>query len=430
MRKLSDIKFGLVGFGLFEVFIGLKLAEDAKKVMLYTPWEKPFPTPDLQDIGLGVPGIVRMDSYEDMKAEIIKDGGTFVFPDVGMGDKQLELRKMRKKDNLDFGVFGAGESGELEMNRTLFKKVLKERGLPVPIFGNLTGIDALVKFLKENKDVWIKLDVEMRGILETFHHEEWKTSIHSIDKLAHDLKYRRDTTNFMWEKPIPGEEPGDDFFIGRGKMAARGLFGYEDKGDGYSAKVSEYDDLPEVLKTVHKAMAPVFKNYDIDGAVSSEVRKGKSPEGYFIDACQRFGNPPAACIVANCKNFTRVVDSIGRREDIQPEYESKYVSELPIDTDCADVESVPFNITEKQFKSIKLRTACRLNGQYFHIPFAANGKTVAKAVGMGKTLEESQFNALEAAESFDCPGKTYSKNTFDNIIEISKRAQKYGLPKL
>ena len=430
MRKLSDTTFFLIGFGLFEVFIGQRLAEDAKEVLLYTPWESPFPTPDRQDIGRGILGITRVDSYEDAKAEVIARKGTFVFPDIGMGDKQLELRQMRKDQNLDIGVFGCGESGELEMNRTLFKNVLKKRGLATPVYGIVKGIEELRELLKKEKDLWIKLDVEMRGILETFHHAEFKTSVQLLDKLAHDLGYRRDSTSFMWEKPIPGEEPGDDFFESKGETASIGLWGFEDKGDGYSAKVCEYNNLPKALKDVHEAMKPIIKKYDSDGASSTEVRIGPSKGPYYIDSCRRFGNPPAACIIANCKNISRVIDSIGRREQITPEYEKPYVSELPVDSSCADTESVPFNITEKQFKNIKLRTSCRIDGQYFHIPFAANGKTVAKAVGLGKTLEESQFNALEAADSFDLPQKSYSKDTFERIVEISKRAQKFGLPKL
>jgi hypothetical protein len=424
VEDLSKKDAFIYDYGLFGIFLGLALAQDFRKVYLFKPWMSPFPLPHDQWVGENMPGIIRVDSYEDTKRIIKENKGIFIFPDVGDGDKQLELRKE------GCNVFGAGESGELEFNRTKFKDTLKDRGLAVPKYGIVTGMNELIALCKKENDLWIKLNVEDRGILETKHHETFKTSVQWLDKLAHDLSWRRNITTFMWEKPVGEVEGGSDQFESNGIILPKCLLGWEDKGDGYIAKVMDTDKLPAPVKKVNDAMAPIYKKYKTCGATSSEIRngeKGREKEPFFIDACRRFGNPPGASITANCKNISRVIWEVSQGNMITPEYRKKYVAELPIDHPSADKEAIPFDISEKEMDSIKLRNCCYVKEekQYYSIPFSWS-TTIAKAVGLGETLEEAEFNALDAAENFKLAGKTFSKNTFENLDEILDKSVKYG----
>jgi hypothetical protein len=424
VESLSKKDAFIYDYGLFGIFLGWALAQDFRKVYLFKPWMSPFPLPHDQWVGKNMPGIITVDSYEDTKRLIMENKGLFVFPDVGDGDKQLELRKA------GCNVFGAGESGELEFNRTLFKNTLKQRGLAVPKYGIVTGINDLFDLCKKEEDLWIKLDVENRGILETKHHENFKTSIQWLDKLAHDLGWMRDITKFMWEKPVGKVEGGSDQFVSKGVILEKSMLGWEDKGDGYIAKVLDTDKMPAPIKRVNEAMAPIEKKYNTCGATSSEVRTGepgREKEPFFIDACRRLGNPPGASIVKNCKNISRVMWEISQGNMVKPEYRKQYVAELPIDHPDADKETIPFEITEKEMDNIKLRNVCfvKEKNQFYSIPFKWS-TTIAKAVGIGDTLEEAEFNALDAAEKFKCTGKTFNKQTFDTLGEIIDEAKKYG----
>ena len=80
-------------------------------------------------------------------------------------------------------------------------------------------------------------------------------------------------------------------------------------------------------------------------------------------------------------------------------------------------------------ESIKIRCACKINELYWNIPFKLLGNTVVKAVGLGETREESQFNALEAAENFKgkCPGAFWNTNTFEELNEEIEKCKKYGV---
>jgi len=425
--KLSDKICRIYGYGIFEIFLGQIMAQDYKEIQFFSPWMGPFPTWHNQYIGKGIPGITRLDSWEDGQENV----DLFCFFDVGDGDKQKQLRERIKKGELkkDARVFGAGESGEQEMDRLKFKKTLVAQGLAVPKYDIVVGIDALHTLLKKEKDLWIKLNVENRGLMETFHHKTYKKSLGKLDELAHKLGPLRETEKFMWEKPIPGVEPGADWFMAHSEYYEQGLWGYEAKGDGYCAKVSTYDDLPAPIKKVNNAMKPVWKRYDICGALSSEIRFGLSRIPHFIDACQRMGNPPAASISSIYKNLPKIIDAVAGGEIIKPEFNGTHVAELTIEAEGAKEEPIPFDWSEKDMHSIKLRRACVVDGQYWNIPFK-DSATVAKAVGVGDSREEAEFNALEAAAKFECEGKTYNKATFEELEEITKEAKKYGLPDL
>ena len=438
---LSKKKALVYGYGIFDVFLAQTLAQDYGEVFLFTPWMGPWPTPDYQYIGEGVPGITKARSYEDAKAIVKENKGTFYFFDVGDADKQWELRQE------GCNVFGAGgrpgpeknakgenvfPSQEMEMDRSYFKEKLKELGLPFAPYQIVYGVDNLTPRLRKELDLWVKLDTNIRGIKETFHHIDWKSSVQELDELAHKLGFYRDICEFMLEDPVEndGVEIGDDSMRSHGESLEYSLYGIEVKGDGYACKPIQTDKLPAPIQTVNKAMLPFERECDVNGAISSEVRWGKLLKPFYIDACRRMGNPPAACISEIYKNFSRICDGIARGVKEKQEFRAKYAAELSVEAANADAESIPMDIDEKNWHSIKIRRACKIGDQYYNIPFRDKVSTVVKAVGLGDTLEEAQGRCMEAAENFKCKGKTFNKDTFNELNEISEKCAKLGIEKL
>jgi hypothetical protein len=294
------------------------------------------------------------------------------------------------------------------------------------------GIDELTPILRKEDDLWIKMDVTIRGIKETFHHIDWKSSVNEIDELAHKLGFYRDVAEFMVEKPVEkdGVEIGDDSMRSHGLPLEYSLYGIEVKGDGYSCKVVPTDKLPAPIKIVNTAMLPFEQEYDVNGAISSEVRWGESKKAYYIDACRREGNPPAACTSEIYKNFSRVCDGIARGEKVKAEFKAPYAAELSVEALNADCESIPMDISEKDFHSLKIRRACKIGDQYYNIPFRDKVSTVVKAVGLGETLEEAQGNCMKAAEDFKCKGKQFNASTFLELNDIIDRSVSFGIERL
>ena len=431
--KLSDTKVCIIGHGLFELMFGMVMAQDFKEVFFHNPGSDkgadPFPSPFKQWIGENIPGITKANSYEDIKAEILKDKGIFCFFDVGMADKQWDLRQAGGR------VYGAGGDkidGKfmmelLETDRELFKRTLASRGLAVAPWRVVYGIDALVKILKAEKRLWVKMNNSERRIKETFFHEDWPSSVTTVDKLAHDLGFLRDVCFFMIEGEVPGVEPGSDYFYNRGVIFPKGLYGWEKKGDAYLCTVRDVDKLPQAVTKVQQAMAPLYKKHNLCGGISYEVRQGKEKIPYYIDACMRIGNPPGALVSSIYKNLSKIIESIADGKDIEPEFRAPYGAELSIES--TEKESVPLEYdVKKDLHKIKLRLATNIKGQYFNV-MSNCGTQVVKAIGFGDSMEEAEFECMQAAENFKCKGKTYNKNAFDDLEEDIKTGEKFGLGK-
>jgi hypothetical protein len=232
----------------------------------------------------------------------------------------------------------------------------------------------------------------------------------------------------MIEKPFGDVEPGSDYFVSNGVPFETGLYGWEAKGDAYTCKVTALADMPKPIQVINNAMIPIYKKYSVDGAVSTELRINKNKVASFTDICSRFGNPPAGCISSIYENLPQVMRGIAHGYAVKPKFRSKFASEITVDSIGACVDPVPFEFNpEKEWMSVKIRTACRVNGTNLHIPFCKNGETIIKAVGLGNTQDESEKAALDAAEKFVCPRKNYNNNSFNELHECIESGKKYGL---
>ena len=426
MKDLSKLKCRVYDYGLFtSVAMALgPLNNGFGTVEYYSPWMDSFPSPNKRYIGRDIPGLTRIWEFWDDLDSV----DTFVFPDVGDVSEQRELRRQGR------AVFGTGgvkkdkDIAELEVDRELFKKTLIRRGLAVPKWKLIKGIDNLRQYAKDNPGFWVKPNVGERGVFETFYVDSYGTSASKLDQIAHDLGVARNVCEFMTEKPIEGSEPGDDMFICNGIPFEMGLYGWENKGDSYSCRVIKMNEVVLPLKKIHTAMLPIYKDTNVNGAISTEVRVGKNKVPYFSDICSRFGNPPAGVITSIYENFPQIVHGIAHGEIIEPKFRAKFGAELSVDSADAGTEPVPFEYNPKDdLLTIKLRTVCKVDGIFTHIPFPRNGSTIVKAVGLGNTQDEAEANCMEAAEKFQCPHKSYNKTSFDDLRKCIEEGKANGL---
>jgi hypothetical protein len=313
------------------------------------------------------------------------------------------------------------------MDRILFAKTLAGRGLPVFKYRVAKGIDELKEILKKEKDLWVKLPTKVRGVMETFHHEEYKNSITLLDELSHKLGGIRDVLPFMVVDPIPGVEIGAEKFLSNGDYLETGMWGPEIKGEGYIGRVMPMEDMPQALRKVDEGMSPIWKKYKVCGHISCEVRIGKDKIPYFTDPCQRFPSPPGEVICEAYKNLPEIVWAVAGGEKIKPEPAGKYVAEVCIYSLTCRNEWLPVDFSEKEFRRLKFRRLCKVEGQYYCLPDPNSGDRIAGGVGVGNTKEEAQFEALEACEKLKCRGKDYKKDVFDEADEVLEEAEKYGI---
>ena len=413
--KLSDKTVRIYGYGVFECFMALKLAESFGKVELFTPYKGSYPKPDKNLIGVGLPSVTKIDNFW----EGIDTVDLFCFFDVGDGDKENALRKMGKR------VFGTGSADAMEYDRVGFKKTLLRVGLPVGGYQVVKGIDALHEVLKRETDKWVKVSL-YRGICETFHHKDYRFTLPRLDQIASMLGAYRMKQEFIIEDPIPGVEAGDDRFYSNGIPLPIATYGFENKDKSYVCKPMRLNEMPGPIQEVAGKLAPVYKKHDVCGMMSSEVRVSKDLKPYFIDCCARAGSPPSELISELYENFAEIVWACAGGEMIEPIPKAKYAAEVLIKSEMAPTDWVPLDFKEKDLKVLKLRNLCQIDGQYYYVP-QDGGTIIGGAIGFGETLEEAQTEALANATLLDCEASYFCETAFDETDEELIKAEEIGL---
>jgi hypothetical protein len=425
-KPYSKMKVRVYDLGLF-THLAARLAVDFGTVEYFTPWVSAFSTPELKMIGYGIPGLTRIDSFEENDDSV----DLWVFFDVGNGDMQERLRRSGKV------VFGCGAGEILEGNRVLFKKTLADRGLHTGKYQTVKGIDALAKMLKSETDKWIKVNNDARGVLESFHHKDWINSVSTVDEWAHKLGFLREEQIFMIEDPIhpkDGVEPGCDRAFTNKNYLSNCMYGFEAKGEGYSCIALDFNDLPKPVLEVENAMRPVYAKYDVRGMMSSELRIGPDKKPVFIDACMRAGRPPSGISSERYTNFGEMVYKVALGETVEPKYDKKkpYASEIIVHSSVSKDRqtTLPLDIKEKDLKHVKMGNICQAkqkDGSMQFFAILSNCSFMAEAIGFGETLEDSQQQAIESASKLDCIGKDFNAGVFEDLEEKLELAEKYGV---
>ena len=402
--------------------------------VFYGPfWHSYSPTPDKAMMGFGCPGIVHIEELDD----VIDMVDVVAFLDVGEYARQRSLKRQGKK------VFGGSGSEMIELDREYFKTVLKQMGLSTPPFEVIHGIDNLRTYLQKNDDVWVKGDSKWRGLGETFYHEEWETSYTTVDEMAYNLGCFRNAVDvpshpakWILEKPWPGIETGCDFFVSGGKYLPIGTFGYEAKNELYLCRVMPLDQMPKAVKTINDGMAPFYATTGMGGMASTEVRVLSEPlygykigEPYFLDATQRAGSPPAEIITGLYTNLPHIIKACAYGEMItpKPRGNTNYAAQVIIKSSMAMCGYCPVTV-EKGFEdSVKFRRQCFIDGQRFIIPMGGD-EIIGSAIGYGRTYEEAEEKALEAASRVHAK-ELYYCDDFDEIHETLVKGESLGLGK-
>ena len=143
--------------------IAIELSKVFSTVYYFVEWREPFPTYHKKAIGTGIENVVRIYNLDTIKEKV----DFWYFTDLFYGEMASQLRK---EGNV---VFGAGIGEKLELDRKYFKDLMVELGMPVNENVELIGMTALREYLKQNEDVYVKLNADMRGHLESSHSENY-----------------------------------------------------------------------------------------------------------------------------------------------------------------------------------------------------------------------------------------------------------------
>lgn len=296
MKDTKDVIACVVDHQIFLPW-AQRLAREFKKVYYHTPVEKAFPKLADSIIGDGFSDIVRCDDPFDVMDEV----DLWIFPDIGFSGLQLHLEKLGKP------VWGSRSADSLEIHREKFLDMLKAVGLSVPPHTRVRGVGAMAEFLKDKEDKWVKMS-KYRGDFETFHWRNAKQDSGWPDFLRVKFGPLANEIPFVIADTIETEiEDGYDGYNVDGLFPKLAVHGIECKDRGYLCAVQDYDSLPEQVKAVNAAVAPVLRERRYRNKFSTEIRITED-DAYFIDTTC-FSDDTEVLTESGWKLFSDIIQS-------------------------------------------------------------------------------------------------------------------------
>lgn len=387
------------------------------KTYYVTPWVNAFPRSNDAMIGVGIPGLTRIDSVFD----VVDDTDLFVFPDVGDGPLQVHLEGLGKR------VWGSRMGEELEFQREKTKRFLAKIGLHVGEWQSVKGLDALRTFLKENPEQWVKVD-KFRGDFETFHAPDYKQIETRLDEIEQILGVRKHGTRFVVERNIPDAvEIAFDGYTVDGRFPKHSVCGIEIKDAGYVGKYIPYERVPTPLREINEKLAPALEGYRYRNFFACEARITKDHRAWIIDPCCRSSSPPGDMLLNMYTNLPEVFWEGSNGKLVEPQVLGKWCAELLIHFAGDGKAWRAVDFPDKIRDHIKLRAAARIEGRYYMIPQVTGPQMVGAACGIGSTLQE----AMEQAKEYAAQVKGYlfasEPHSLDQAAEELKKLEGLGL---
>jgi hypothetical protein len=355
MSELSSKTFMV--FDHFGLFVGLaqRLAESGARVFYSTPIDRRDSIYEAV-IGDGFSDIKCVDEFWPYKDKV----DCFVFPDIRHDGLQAELRKQ------GLPVWGSQAGMKLEQNRQFFLGKLKELGLDVPPFTEVTGLSKLAAFLKNKKDIWIKVS-KWRGSWETFHWCSWDEDWSNLDLWAVKFGGLKEFIRFICFPKIETDlEIGADTYCVDGRWPSTMLHGIERKNKAYMSAVTKRDKMPKQLTEVMDAFSPFLKEVGYRNQWSMEDRVTDS-KNYFIDATTRGGLPSTPTFLS-AKNTPEVIYHGARGEFVEIDYGFKFSAECAVELEDASDNWGTIVLKPETRKHLFAQQCCECDGQLWFPP--------------------------------------------------------------
>lgn len=421
MKPASEVTACICDYGTF-LSVADKLAESYARCYYHSPFETEYQ--DVRDciIGTGLEKVRRLDDMLDPAT--LAEIDLFIFPDIGFGGLQKHLRSLGK------AVWGHMGATELELYRTYFLEVIEQAGLPIIHSETIVGVTALAKHLKEHDDLWIKIN-RFRGNMETWHHDTYVSSVRMLDSLAVIFGGVKEEIVFVVQDKIASDmEIGYDGWCIDGQYPARSFQGYEKKNQLYLGSLLEAADLPDEIRFVNSAMAPVLERYGYRDWWATEIRVADGVP-YFIDPTPRMPGQTGEHQLETCVNLAEVLWQGANGISIEPVFAWKFAAEATLhytlkskDPEITN-EWKTLEIPDEARQWLKLYRYCERDGQ-FHCP-AKETDEVGVVLGVGDSVEESITHLKDNFSLIEHLPLEIEMAGFASLLDSIKEAEGQGL---
>ena len=406
-------------FDHYGLFTGMaeRLAKTGARVLYQTPVDR-YDRINEGVIGSDIEGVEWVEEFWPHKSEV----DCFVFPDIRHSGLQAELRAQ------GFPVWGSQSGMDLEQKREFFMRKLGELGLAVAPNQVVEGLSNLSAFLKDKKDIWIKVS-RWRGSWETFHWRSWKEDEHKIHHWYVKFGGLSEMIRFIcFDKIDTKLEIGADTYCIDGKWPAQMLHGIESKDKSYFSAVTKREQMPEELLPIMEAFSPYMKEVGYRSQWSMEVRVADD-DSYFIDATARGGLPSTRSFLA-AKNLSDIIYHGAQGDLVEPDYGFKFSAECMVEyTGSIEEDECIAMDYPKEVKENLMLQQCYSNdsGTIFYPPSAAKGhRSLGWLLATGDTPEETLKHMNKLADELP-DGVNAEVEDLASVIQEIEAMEKEGI---
>jgi hypothetical protein len=416
MKPIGQLTACVVDNGMFCAFAS-KLAETYKRVLYCPSWEEAFPRLTRGMVGFGMPGLEIVDS----PFRFYNETDLFIFPDLNFGALQRHLHAMGKP------VWGAGLGEAMETQRAEMKRRQQRLGLPTGAFETVVGTKRLREYIAKKPGGYVKIS-KWRGSFESFCAEDPKAVEPKIRQMEVDLGPFADLLVFIVEEPLPDRiELGMDGYTVDGQHPSHLLAGIEIKNQAYVGAFKAFEDFPEPLVRVSRALEPEFKAAQYRGNYSTEVRVGKDHEPYLIDMTCRLPSPPNELQQEFYVNLAEIVWQGANGTLVEPEPIAKFGAQIRLTSDWALKHWQPVDFPPELRQRVKLVNATVVNKQWYVIPQDCGMTEIGSVIGWGDTLEAAMDHAREAADEVKGCDLSAQTHALDDAQGEVDKCKEFGL---
>jgi len=412
--------------------VAQNLSQYFKRTLFYSRWEGGFTNYGAKNIGVGLPGIERVnepDAYED-------EVDIFFFTDLNFMGTANRLKKNIQNNIVSEGsawkdkrVWGSGDFEMVERNRHTFYDLCVEAGLDVPPTKFFKGFESLMAYLKGKEKLYVKI-TEYRGSGETFEWVDDRFNEPFINELKRKIgpgMYDKEL-EFMVQEPVESElEWGVDTYLVDSEFPEYMYMGFENKCESYFCKMESVTNLPKDWQDVMTKFSKVIKKYHYTGQFSMEVRIGKDGKQYFIDPCNRCPYPATCATLYNTHNYGAVIVNALYDNKTTKIEGNKYGAEIVVRTSITN-NWVPIYIDKGFEDKVMLcnNVISKLDGTNFRCPpeqLYEDSMKYCSPVGGGSTLEKAIQEATDAYAAIKSKGLEASNTMLADAKHISEQLQ-------